>query len=181
MSYETIRPKRNRKRYLEIQNQWRHIRETRRATEEVRLLQVKAGRGVLACIRRDLGAELTPDEVIALHWAPGPIEWTQRAVRYMSPRMKDEFLNTEISDRDVIELSRWIIDRHALVCFLEGSSYNYYTPGYASATDNWGFDPELVNTSSMYTHEWRLIEPKKSTSDDQMVLAQMSWWRRLFQ
>lgn len=179
--FETIKPKRGRLRYNQIRDKVRHEASVRRAKEEHDAFLHKLAIATLVMIKLALGGTLLPEEqeadLMYFSHEGDPLRWAQKAVRYMAPRYRNDFLDSNLPPEFFIELPRWLNMRYHLIDQIETGVPNYYAP-WSGGHSDYGIDHSLVNATHSDTRKWRLFKdaPVIEDPDKPVVREEVSWW-----
>lgn len=179
--FETIKPKRGRLRYNQIRDKVRYEAEERRKKRLHEKWLRMRGVATLVMIKRAFGATLLPEEQKAdmslFICESDPVAWTQRAVRYMDPRYRNEFLDSNLPEEFLTGLPEWLNRRYHLICQIETGVSHYLAPWNCSHHD-YGIDRTLVKATHSDPRKWRLFKdaPVIEDPDDPVVREEVSWW-----
>ena len=179
--FETIKPKRGRLRYNQIRDKVRYEAEERRKKRLHEKWLRMRGVATLVMIKKAFGAALLPEEQKAdmslFICESDPVAWTQRAVRYMDPRYRNEFLDSNLPEEFLTELPEWLNRRYHLICQIETGVSHYLAPWSCDQGD-YGIDHTLVKATHSDPRKWRLFKdaPVIEDPDDPVVREEVSWW-----
>lgn len=179
--FETIKPKRGRLRYNQIRDKVRYEAKKRRAQQEYDALHHACGLATLVMIKKALGGTLLPEELEAdltyFSHQGDALTWAKKAVRYMDPRYRNEFLDSTLPDGFLIELPQWLNWRYHLIHQIETGVPDYHAPWNGSHGD-YGIDHTLVKATHSDTRKWRLFKDAPVIEHPNQPLAreETSWW-----
>jgi hypothetical protein len=182
--FETIKPKRGRLRYNQIRDKVRYEAEQRRTLLQNQAWQRARGLATLVMIKRAFGADLSTEEQQAdmtffSYDGFDPVTWTERAVRYMDARYRDDLLAGNLPEAALIDLPYWLNQRYHLIAQIETGVMSYYAP-WTVANGDYGIDRTLVKATHSDTRKWRLFKdaPVVEDPDHPVVREEYSWWER---
>ncbi len=183
--FETIRVKRGRARYRQIQAMVHYIVDKRTKAEREAAEAYAQRLAAVAVVKIVLGADLTDEERAAelsrfIYYEPNVQTYLHQALKYLTPAFVEE-LKTMTVEHPMLtddDFGRWVWRRYELVKQLESGVTNYSAPWTADVGE-FGFDPlHVAYTSNRDTRIWALrknLPPEKQAKE---VRATRPWYER---
>jgi hypothetical protein len=185
VAFETIRVKRSRRRYRQIQAMTHYIVEKRTKAQREAAKEYASRLAIVTVVKIVMGADLTEEERAAdlshfVYRDPDAHNYVHRALKYLTPAFSEELKTITVGHPLLVndELDRWIWRRFELVKQLEDGVTNYAAPWSATAAE-YGFDPiHIANTTNRDTRAWQLRKNLPPEEHAREVHQSRSRWER---